>query len=284
MDIGMMIMKGAPVAAAIVERTAVQIEKLKAQGKTPCLATLRIGENESDISYEKSIIKRFGAAGAEVKVNVLPTDVSQAKLESALQNLNEDKSVDGILTFRPYPRGLSEERIKKLIDPGKDVDGMSPANLAGVFSGDPDCFAPCTARAVVEVLDYYGIDIVGKRAVVVGRSMVIGRPVAMLLLSRNATVTICHTKTRDIEAVCREADILVACAGVAHMINRSFVKTGQVIVDVGINVTENGITGDVDTKDVETVAAAITPVPGGVGGVTAAVLLEHTVKSALAKI
>lgn len=284
MDIGMMIMKGAPVAAAIVERTAVQIEKLKAQGKTPCLATLRIGENESDISYEKSIIKRFGAAGAEVKVNVLPTDVSQAKLESALLCLNADKSINGILTFRPYPRGLSEERIKKLIDPGKDVDGMSPANLAGVFSGDPDCFAPCTARAVVEVLDYYGIDIVGKRAVVVGRSMVIGRPVAMLLLSRNATVTICHTKTRDIEAVCREADILVACAGVAHMINRSFVKTGQVIVDVGINVTENGITGDVDTKDVETVAAAITPVPGGVGGVTAAVLLEHTVKSALAKI
>jgi methylenetetrahydrofolate dehydrogenase (NADP+)/methenyltetrahydrofolate cyclohydrolase len=284
MDIGMMIMKGAPVAAAIVERTAVQIEKLKAQGKTPCLATLRIGENESDISYEKSIIKRFGAAGAEVKVNVLPTDVSQAKLESALLCLNADKSINGILTFRPFPRGLSEERIKTLIDPGKDVDGMSPANLAGVFSGDPDCFAPCTARAVVEVLDYYGIDIVGKRAVVVGRSMVIGRPVAMLLLSRNATVTICHTKTRDIEAVCREADILVACAGVAHMINRSFVKTGQVIVDVGINVTENGITGDVDTKDVETVAAAITPVPGGVGGVTAAVLLEHTVKSALAKI
>jgi len=284
MDIGMMIMKGAPVAAAIVERTAVQIEKLKAQGKTPCLATLRIGENESDISYEKSIIKRFGAAGAEVKVNVLPTDVSQAKLESALLCLNADKSINGILTFRPFPRALSEERIKTLIDPGKDVDGMSPANLAGVFSGDPDCFAPCTARAVVEVLDYYGIDIVGKRAVVVGRSMVIGRPVAMLLLSRNATVTICHTKTRDIEAVCREADILVTCAGVAHMINRSFVKTGQVIVDVGINVTENGITGDVDTKDVETVAAAITPVPGGVGGVTAAVLLEHTVKSALAKI
>ena len=215
---------------------------------------------------------------------MLPTDVSQAKLESALLCLNADKSINGILTFRPFPRALSEERIKTLIDPGKDVDGMSPANLAGVFSGDPDCFAPCTARAVVEVLDYYGIDIVGKRAVVVGRSMVIGRPVAMLLLSRNATVTICHTKTRDIEAVCREADILVACAGVAHMINRSFVKTGQVIVDVGINVTENGITGDVDTKDVETVAAAITPVPGGVGGVTAAVLLEHTVKSALAKI
>lgn len=283
MDIGMMIMKGAPVAAAIVERTAVQIEKLKAQGKTPCLATLRIGENESDISYEKSIIKRFSAAGAEVKVNVLPKDVSQAELESALQNLNEDKSVDGILTFRPYPRGLLEERIKKLIDPGKDVDGMSPANLASVFSGDPDCFAPCTARAVIEVLDFYGIEITGKRAVVVGRSMVIGRPVAMLLLSRNATVTICHTKTRDIEAVCREADILVACAGVAHLINHNFVKPGQVIVDVGINVTENGITGDVDMNDVS-VAAAVTPVPGGVGGVTTAVLLEHTVKSALAKI
>jgi methylenetetrahydrofolate dehydrogenase (NADP+)/methenyltetrahydrofolate cyclohydrolase len=160
---------------------------------------------------------------------------------------------------------------------------MSPANLASVFSGDPDCFAPCTARAVIEVLDFYGIEITGKRAVVVGRSMVIGRPVAMLLLSRNATVTICHTKTRDIEAVCREADILVACAGVAHLINHNFVKPGQVIVDVGINVTENGITGDVDMNDVS-VAAAVTPVPGGVGGVTTAVLLEHTVKSALAKI
>lgn len=280
MDAGMMIMKGAPVAAAIVERATAQIEKLKAQGNTPCLATLRIGEDGGDISYEKSIIKRFSAAGAEVKVNVLPKDVSQAELESALQNLNEDKSVDGILTFRPYPRGLSEERIKKLIDPGKDVDGMSPANLASVFSGDPNCFAPCTARAVIEVLDFYGIEITGKRAVVVGRSMVIGRPVAMLLLSRNATVTICHTKTRDIEAVCREADILVACAGVAHLINHNFVKPGQVIVDVGINVTENGITGDVDMNDVS-VAAAVTPVPGGVGGVTTAVLLEHTVKSAL---
>lgn len=135
MDAGMMIMKGAPVAAAIVERATAQIEKLKAQGNTPCLATLRIGEDGGDISYEKSIIKRFSAAGAEVKVNVLPKDVSQAELESALQNLNEDKSVDGILTFRPYPRGLSEERIKKLIDPGKDVDGMSPANLASVFQG-----------------------------------------------------------------------------------------------------------------------------------------------------
>lgn len=280
MDAGMMIMKGAPVAAAIVERATAQIEKLKAQGNTPCLATLRIGEDGGDISYEKSIIKRFSAAGAEVKVNVLPKDVSQAELESALQNLNEDKSVDGILTFRPYPRGLSEERIKKLIDPGKDVDGMSPVNLASVFSGDPDCFAPCTARAVIEVLDFYGIEITGKRAVVVGRSMVIGRPVAMLLLSRNATVTICHTKTRDIEAVCREADILVTCAGVAHLINHNFVKPGQVIVDVGINVTENGITGDVDMNDVS-VAAAVTPVPGGVGGVTTAVLLEHTVKSAL---
>ena len=272
---------GAPVARAIMDKTAGEITRLAQAGIMPKLAVFRVGSREDDIAYERSIIKRFSAAGAAVEVMALSEDAMQEELEAAVRRAADDESVHGILVFSPLPKKFNAGRIRMLIPAEKDVDGMTDASLAGVFRGDKNAFAPCTAQAVVEILRYYGMEnLAGKRVTVVGRSTVVGKPLAMLLLGMNATVTVCHTKTADTAAECRRADVVIACAGQARMVTDEYMSAGQTIIDVGINADGDGICGDVDYATAQSIVAAATPVPGGVGAVTTAVLLSHTVRNA----
>lgn len=274
-------LRGAPVARAIMDKTAGEITRLAQAGIMPKLAVFRVGSREDDIAYERSIIKRFSAAGAAVEVMALSEDATQEELEAVVRRAADDESVHGILVFSPLPKKFNAGRIRMLIPAEKDVDGMTDASLAGVFRGDKNAFAPCTAQAVVEILRYYGMEnLAGKRVTVVGRSMVVGKPLAMLLLGMNATVTVCHTKTADTAAECRRADVVIACAGQARMVTDEYMSAGQTIIDVGINADGDGICGDVDYAAAQSIVAAATPVPGGVGAVTTAVLLSHTVRNA----
>ena len=274
-------LRGAPVARAIMDKTAGEITRLAQAGIMPKLAVFRVGSREDDIAYERSIIKRFSAAGAAAEVMALSEDATQEELEAAVRRAADDESVHGILVFSPLPKKFNAGRIRMLIPAEKDVDGMTDASLAGVFRGDKNAFAPCTAQAVVEILRYYGMEnLAGKRVTVVGRSTVVGKPLAMLLLGMNATVTVCHTKTADTAAECRRADVVIACAGQARMVTDEYMSAGQIIIDVGINADGDGICGDVDYATAQSIVAAATPVPGGVGAVTTAVLLSHTVRNA----
>ena len=274
-------LRGAPVARAIMDKTAGEITRLAQAGIMPKLAVFRVGSREDDIAYERSIIKRFSAAGAAVEVMALSEDATQEELEAAVRRAADDESVHGILVFSPLPKKFNAGRLRMLIPAEKDVDGMTDASLAGVFRGDKNAFAPCTAQAVVEILRYYGMEnLAGKRVTVVGRSTVVGKPLAMLLLGMNATVTVCHTKTADTAAECRRADVVIACAGQARMVTDEYMSAGQIIIDVGINADGDGICGDVDYAAAQSIVAAATPVPGGVGAVTTAVLLSHTVRNA----
>ncbi|MCL2772781.1 MAG: bifunctional 5,10-methylenetetrahydrofolate dehydrogenase/5,10-methenyltetrahydrofolate cyclohydrolase [Oscillospiraceae bacterium] len=277
-------LKGMPVVNMLNENFLTQTGILKTKGITPRLAAVRIGERDDDISYEKGIIKRFSAVNAEVKITVLPADVSQNELEETITSLNHDKTVHGILLFRPLPKHLSLEPITFIISKDKDVDCMGIVNTANVFAGNKKGYAPCTPQGVIEMLDYYGIDVSGKKAVIVGRSLVAGKPLAMLLLDKNATVTICHTKTLNLANECKTADILISCAGVAKMITSDFTNPDQTVIDVGINMLDGKLCGDVDFDDVKDKVKAVTPVPGGVGTVTTSVLLKHTINSALKNI
>lgn len=275
------IMKGAPVAAGINEGTKARAEALRERGITPTLAIVRVGENDADVAYERGAMKRCAALGVEVRNVLLPADVDEAALLGAIRALGEDRAVHGVLIFRPLPRHIRDEAVRAALAPEKDVDGITDGSLAGVFTGSGRGFCPCTAQSVVEILDHYGVDCAGKRAVVLGRSLVIGKPVSQLLLARNATVTVCHTRTRDLAAETRRAEILVAAVGHAKAVTGEHVSPGQVIVDVGINTDSDGrMVGDVDLEAVEPVAAAVTPTPGGVGAVTTAVLVRHTVEAA----
>lgn len=274
-------LKGAPVAKKITERLAPKIAELAAMGIKPKLAIIRVGAREDDIAYERSIIKRFTSVGAEVEVKALDAKATQAETESAVKAAADDRTTHGILVFSPLPKKIDADAVRNLIPPEKDVDGMTDASAAGIFRGDKNAFAPCTAQAVTEILRAYDVETAGKKVTIVGRSNVVGKPLAMLLLGMNATVTVCHTKTADPAAECRCADIIAACAGKARMIGAECLREGQIVIDVGINVDENGICGDVDYFAAQNIVAAATPVPGGVGAVTTAVLLEHTVKSAI---
>lgn len=274
-------LRGAPVARAIMDKTAGEITRLAQAGIMPKLAVFRVGSREDDIAYERSIIKRFSAAGAAAEVMALSEDAMQEELEAAVRRAADDESVHGILVFSPLPKKFNAGRIRMLIPAEKDVDGMTDASLAGVFRGDKNAFAPCTAQAVVEILRYYGMEnLAGKRVTVVGRSTVVGKPLAILLLGMNATVTVCHTKTADTAAECRRADVVIACAGQARMVTDEYMSAGQIIIDVGINADGDGICGDVDYATAQSIVAAATPVPGGVGAVTTAVLLSHIVRNA----
>lgn len=269
--------RGAPVAAAIADECSEQINRLGLRGIKPVLAVVRVGNRADDLSYERGIQKRFSALGAEVHVTELPNDVSQQKLEQTVEALNRDSGIHGILVFRPLPAHLSEPPLKSIIREDKDVDCMGYVNMARLFSAEPNGIAPCTAQAVMELLKYYNAALDGKKVTVVGRSVVIGKPVAMLLMQRNATVTVCHTRTVNLADECRRADILVACAGAAGMITREFTNRYQIIVDVGINVLDGKLCGDADFSGISGNVRAMTPVPGGVGAVTTSVLLKHTV-------
>jgi len=272
---------GAPVAKVIAEACEKDIRGLAATGVVPKLAVIRIGERPDDLAYERGIGRRFACAGAAVDVVTLQSDVGQEALEQSVLRLGGDRSVHGILLLRPLPSPLSERRVGGIISPAKDVDGMSPRNTADVFTGMGGGFPPCTPAAVMELLDFYGIGLAGQKVTVIGRSAVVGRPLAMLLVAGNATVTLCHTKTANLAEECRRADILISCAGKAGLVTEFFVHPRQVVVDVGMNMVDGALCGDVDFDAVKDAVRAITPVPGGVGGVTTAVLFQHTVRSAM---
>lgn len=276
------ILKGAPVAAALTEKMKQDVEDLRAKGVEPVLAILRVGERPDDLAYERGAVKRSEKAGVEVRKVVLPADVSQKEFDRVLEGLNRDDSVHGILMMRPLPEHLDNEKARQMLAPEKDIDGCTDGSLAGVFTNTSKGFPPCTAQAAMEILHHYGYDVRGRKVAVIGRSLVIGRPVAMMLMHENATVVNCHTKTVDVPSITREADIIIAAAGRLRNVTAEFVREGQVIIDVGVNWDEEkgGIAGDVDFDAVEPKVAAITPVPGGVGTVTSSVLISHVIEAA----
>ncbi len=275
------ILKGAPAAAALTEKLILRAAALREKGVVPTLAILRVGEREDDISYETGAMKRCAKVGVDVKQFLLPADCTKEQLLDAVREINADEAIHGCLMFRPLPDRDMENAACALLAPEKDVDGMTAGSLAVVYAGKGAGFAPCTAQAVMELLEHYGVELTGKKAVVVGRSLVIGRPVSMLLQQKNATVTMCHTKTADLPGECRRADVLVVAAGKAGVVTKDFVSPGQTVIDVGIHVGEDGkLCGDVKFDEAEPIAAAITPVPGGVGSVTTAVLCKHVIEAA----
>ena len=275
---------GKEVTAALNEKIKANVAALKEKGINPTLGIIRVGENGSDISYERGATKRCETLGVECVKFLLPEDVSQEELLATIDKVNKDDSIHGVLLFRPLPKHLDQSVIENALDPAKDVDCMTDGSMSGVFTGKQVGFPPCTPPACMEILDHYGIDCTGKKAVVIGRSLVVGKPAAMMLIKKNATVTVCHTRTVDMPSVAREADIIIVAAGRAGVVGADYVKPGQTIIDVGINVNAEGkLCGDVDYAAVEPIVDAITPVPGGVGSVTTSVLVGHVVEAAMRK-
>ncbi len=274
------IIKGKPVADKISEELIKEVDLLVKKGINPKLTIVRVGARSDDLSYERGALKRCQNIGITTEVLELAEDITQEEYIDVLKKVNDDKNVNGILCFRPLPKHLNEEVIKYVIAPEKDVDCFSPINSAKVMEGDKSGFPPCTPTAVVEILKHYNVDLKGSKVTVLGRSMVVGKPVSMLLLSEHATVTICHSKTKNLSGVAAEADVLIAAIGRAKMVDESFVKDGAVVIDVGINVDEEGnLCGDVNTNAVLDKVSMITPVPAGVGSVTTSILAKHVVKA-----
>lgn len=274
------IIKGKPVADAITAELVKDVEALKAKGIEPKLKIVRVGAREDDLSYERGALTRMDKCGIIAEVLELPVDINQEDFVKELKAVNDDPTVHGILLFRPLPKQLDMEEIKFIVDPVKDIDCMNPLNAEKIFEGDKTGYPPCTSQACIEILDHYGVDMKGKRAAVVGRSMVVGKPLAMLLLDKNATVTICHSRTNDLPAVCRQAEVVIAAVGRAEMVKGDFISDGAVVIDVGINVNEEGkLCGDVKFDECVDKASMITPVPAGVGSVTTSVLAKHVVKA-----
>lgn len=278
------LLKGAEAASVLHEKAARDAEALLEQGIRPCLALLRAGERPDDVYYENNAVKRCGKAGVETRRFTLPADADTGAVLAAVEQINADKAIHGCLIFRPLPEQVDDAAVRAALRVDKDVDGVTDGSLASVMTGADQGFPPCTAQACLEILDHFGVELSGKKATVLGRSLVVGRPLALLLLERNATVTVCHSRTRaaDIRDASRRADIVLACLGRARMVDGEFLSAGQTVIDVGINpLPDGGFTGDVDQAAAEKAqVAAITPVPGGVGAVTTAVLVKHVVAAA----
>ena len=275
---------GKEVTAALNERIKADVAALNAKGVKPTLGIIRVGERPDDLSYERGATKRCETLGVEYKKYLLPADVSQEELLKVIDEVNKDDNIHGVLMFRPLPKHIDQTVVENALCAEKDVDCQTDASLGGVFTGKKVGFPPCTPQACMEILDHYGIDCTGKKAVVIGRSLVVGKPAAMMMIKKNATVTVCHTITVDMPSVTREADILVVAAGRAGVVGADYVSPGQIVIDVGINVNEEGkLCGDVDYAAVEPIVEAITPVPGGVGSVTTSVLVGHVVEAAMRK-
>ncbi|MDR2180991.1 MAG: bifunctional 5,10-methylenetetrahydrofolate dehydrogenase/5,10-methenyltetrahydrofolate cyclohydrolase [Synergistaceae bacterium] len=274
------IIKGSNVAAGMKETLLSELEKLKARHVEPTLGIVRVGSRADDLAYERGILRRFEELGIGTRIFEFPETMNAGDFLGEFSKIDASPDLQGILLFRPLPKHLDEETIRRSIDPSKDVDGMSPLNVAKVFAGDGEGFAPCTSVAVMELLSHTGVDLTGKNVVIIGRSMVIGRPLAMLMMNRNATVTVCHRKTRNTPEICRGADILVAAAGQAQMVTPAFVSPGTIVIDVGINMKDGKLCGDVDYDAVAPLVSMITPALGGVGAVTTSVLAKHLLKAA----
>lgn len=274
------IIKGKPVADRITENLIEETKKLKELDIVPKLAIVRIGENPDDMSYERGAMNRCAKIGIDVQNIVLQGDVSEGEYIEVIKNLNDDKNINGILCLRPLPKNINENKVKSIIDAKKDVDCFNPINSAKLFEGEKDGYAPCTPEAVMKILNHYEVDLSGKKVVVLGRSLIVGKPVSMMLMGENATVTICHSKTENLAEEAKNADVLVAAIGRAKMVDKSYIKEGATVIDVGINIDESGnLCGDVDTESAIGIAKMITPVPAGVGSVTTSVLAEHVIKA-----
>jgi len=269
---------GADTAEKIKDEISGMLSELK--GYIPTLGIVRIGSNPVDISYEKGAVKKMESLSLKTKVFEFDENISSEDFIEEFKKINEDDEIDGILLFRPLPEHIDEKKVIEVLDERKDLDGISYKNIAKVFAGDESGFAPCTAKAVIKILESNNIELEGKNVVVLGRSMVIGKPVAMLAIQKNATVTLCHSKTADLKKVCKNADILIVAIGRAKMINDDYIGEDAVVIDVGINFFEGKLCGDVDLENVKNAAMA-TPVPKGVGAVTTSVLAEHLVIAAL---
>ena len=277
------LLKGGPVAKAITERNKQAVSELQSKGITPTLAIVRLGEKPGDLAYERGALKRAEKTGVQVKQFVFPEEMTEESLLDEIEKINQDDSIHGVLMFRPLPKHIDEKRVCEALAPEKDMDGITSGSMAGVFMDTPIGYPPCTAEAVMEMLDHYGIVLKGRKATIFGRSLVIGKPVAMMLMARHATITVCHSRTKsdDFVEAGRDADIVITALGRAKMIGADKLGEEQIIIDVGINVDEEGnLCGDVDFAEAEPKAAAITPVPGGVGNVTTAVLMKHVIRAA----
>ena len=275
---------GKEVTAALNERIKADVATLNAKGIKPTLGIIRVGERPDDLSYERGATKRCETLGVEYKKFLLPADVTQEELLKVVDEVNKDDNIHGVLMFRPLPKHIDQTLVENALAAEKDVDCQTDASLGGVFTGKKVGFPPCTPQACMEILDHYGIDCTGKKAVVIGRSLVVGKPAAQMLIKKNATVTTCHTRTIDMPSVAREAEILIVAAGRAGVVGAEYAAPGQIVIDVGINVNEEGkLCGDVDYAAVEPIVDAITPVPGGVGSVTTSVLVGHVVEAAMRK-
>lgn len=274
------IIDGKALAAAVKQEAAQQVQELKARGVTPCLAVVLVGEDPASQVYVRGKINDCAQCGIESRSVRLPETATQAELLAQVKLLAEDPAVHGILVQLPLPAQIDEKTVIDAIPPEKDVDGFSPVNVGRMQIGEP-CYLPCTPAGCIRMIESTGIEISGKNAVVIGRSNIVGKPAAMLLLGKNATVTICHSKTRNLEEICASADILVAAVGRAGFVTGDMVKPGAVVIDVGINRGADGkLHGDVDYEAAAEKAAWITPVPGGVGPMTRAMLMLNTVEAA----
>lgn len=277
------LLKGKDAADAINQGILKRTPALYEKGIVPTLAIVRVGENPSDIAYENGAVKKAKTLGLQPEKFICPADIAQEDLIEVIKAINNDEKIHGILLLQPLPKFIDADAVRNTLCPEKDLDCISDASLARLFLGQEEGFSPCTAEACIEILKHYRIEIKGKKIVVIGRSMVIGRPVAMMLLKENATITICHTKTppEDMRAICKSADIIIAAAGHAGTLTADMVSSGQVIIDVGINFNEEGkMCGDVDFEPVSDIVSALTPVPGGVGSVTTTLLMKHLVEAA----
>lgn len=274
------ILDGKAVVAAMNTALKAEAEALKGKGIFPTLAIVRVGERGDDTAYERGAIKRCETIGVAVKNFVLAAGASQGDLLTVIHGINDDRNIHGCLLFRPLPKQIDDAAVRAALAPEKDVDGITDASLAGVFAGTGVGYPPATARACMEILDHYQIDVTGMKATVIGRSLVVGKPAAMMLLKKHATVTICHTRTKDLPGACREAELLIVSAGRAGVVGKDYLNGNQIVIDVGINVNEEGkVCGDVNWEEAQGVKA-ITPVPGGVGTVTTSVLVKHVVEAA----
>ena len=277
------LLKGKDVVENLNGKLSEKVNELKTKGINPTLAILRVGEKADDLSYERGAIKRCQLVGVDVKVVALPIDVTEEEFFDTLDKLNNDITIHGILMFRPLPKHIDEAKARNMLSPAKDVDGSTDLSLAGVFTNTKLGFSPCTAEAAMEILKYYNIPLSGKKVAVIGRSLVIGRPIAMLLMHENATVTICHTKTVDVPGITKNADIVVVASGQMESVGADYLREGQTVIDVGIswNSEKNKLCGDVKFEEAEGIVDAITPVPGGVGGVTTSILVKHVIEAAI---
>ncbi len=274
------VLKGNVVAKEIKENIKRDVEKLLEENKVPTLAIVRLGSNPGDISYEKSIIKNCDGVGIKSKVYERDVNISTEDLVDLIEELNNDSSISGILVFRPLPKHIDEEVIRNTVSPKKDVDCMHPWNLEKIFEGDISGFAPATPMAAMEILRYYDVPLEGKNVVVVNRSMVVGKPLTMMLLNKNATVTICHSRTQDLHNVTNKADVVIVALGKAKFFDEKYFNENSVVIDVGVSEDEEGkISGDVHYDKVEPMVSMITPVPGGVGSVTTSILLRQVVQA-----